>query len=585
MTAKSRLRILMLSAFAGALLVPAYASAQDAQTQKQLDDLQQQLQALQKQVNEAKKAAKDAAQTSQAVQAQAAAMKGAYGDAAPVLSSKEPWALPAGVKLSWGGFIAAEGVWRNRSEMADINTDFNNIPYALSPQYHENELRFTARQSRLWWMGEGNISDKQKIYAYFETDFLGAATTSNSIQSNSYTPRIRQAFLNYDDNYNGWHVLAGQTWSLLTQNRVGIKERQENIPLTIDAQYTVGFNWTRNAQIRVVKDVSPGITVGVSAESPQVRFQSPGSNLPQGLFINSTNLGTQSGLMDTLQQYSIDQVPDFIEKIAFDPGWGHYEVLGLQRFFTDRVQPCNPTAANILAGAACAPGLGPTNIPIGTASNLNTFGWGVGGSVLLPAVPKFLDLQGSVLYGKGIGRYGDAQLPDVTFARNGSLQPITSFQTLVGAVAHVNPDLDFYVYAGLEQNQSNWSSVGANNIGFGNPNYSDGTCFTENSTAVPAVPNSQTNGLLSTTGCSVNVKRVEEIQVGFWQNFYKGPMGRITAGASFEYIHRDTFPGANAIGTVGATNAAGAQLTPVAGLVSPRTDEAVVMTSLRYYFP
>jgi hypothetical protein len=571
----------MLSAFAGALLVPAYASAQDAQTQKQLDDLQQQLQTLQKQVNEAKKAAKDAAQTSQAVQAQTAAMKGAYGaDAA--LPTKEPWALPAGVKLSWGGFIAAEGVWRNRNEVADINTDFNNIPYALTPLYHENEMRFTARQSRLWWMGEGNISDKQKVYAYFETDFLGAATTANSIQSNSYTPRIRQAFVNYDDNFSGWHVLAGQAWSLATQNRVGIKERQENIPLTIDAQYTIGFNWTRNAQIRVVKDVSPGITFGVSAESPQVRFQTPGSNFPAGIFINSTNTGTQSGLMDTLQSYSVDQVPDFIEKVAFDPGWGHYEILGIQRFFTDRVQPCNGAVVNLATGSNCAAGLLPTaNIPIpgSSASNLNTFGWGVGGSVLLPAVPKFLDLQGSVLYGKGIGRYGDGQLPDVTFGRDGSLQPITAFQTLVGAVAHVNPDLDFYVYAGLEQNQSNWSSVQGNNIGLGNPFYSDGTCFQENGTAAPAAPGSPVSGLLTNTGCSVNVKRLEEINVGFWQNFYKGPMGRITGGVEFEYIHRDVFAGTNAIGNVTQG------VTANAGLVAPKTDQAVVMTSLRYYFP
>ena len=111
-------------------------------------------------------------------------------------------------------------------------------------------------------------------------DFLGAATTANSIESNSYTPRIRQAFVSWDDMANGWHFLAGQAWSLLTQNRNGIAARQENIPLTIDAQYVVGFNWTRNPQFRVVKDSGPTVSVGVSAESPQVRFQTPGSASP-----------------------------------------------------------------------------------------------------------------------------------------------------------------------------------------------------------------------------------------------------------------------------------------------------------------
>ena len=36
--------------------------------------------------------------------------------------------------------------------------------------------------------------------------------------------------------------------------RLGIVPRQENVPLTIDAQYVVGFNWERQAQLRVVKD-------------------------------------------------------------------------------------------------------------------------------------------------------------------------------------------------------------------------------------------------------------------------------------------------------------------------------------------
>ena len=85
-------------------------------------------------------------------------------------------------------------------------------------------------------------------------DFLGAATTSNSRESNSYTPRIREGFLSYDNTDYGWHVLAGQAWSLLTQNTDRITPFKENIPLTIDASYAVGFNWTRNPQVRIVKD-------------------------------------------------------------------------------------------------------------------------------------------------------------------------------------------------------------------------------------------------------------------------------------------------------------------------------------------
>ena len=38
------------------------------------------------------------------------------------------------------------------------------------------------------------------------------------------------------------------------QNRVGILNGTENIPLTIDAQYVVGFNWARQPAIRYVQD-------------------------------------------------------------------------------------------------------------------------------------------------------------------------------------------------------------------------------------------------------------------------------------------------------------------------------------------
>jgi hypothetical protein len=562
-TVRNRLPILLLGALACTALtalLPDFAAAQDAQTerlQRQIDSLQRQLQAVQREMSDAKKsqAEQAAAQKKAAQEAAQQAVAQAYGKggAGP---TKAPGFLPPGVKLSWGGFIEAAGIYRTRNEAADVGSDFNNIPYPISPLAHENELRFSARQSRLWFLAEGDISMSQIIKAYFEMDFLGAATTANSIESNSYTPRIRQAFVSWDEMATGWHLLAGQAWSLLTQNRNGIVARQENIPLTIDAQYVVGFNWTRNPQFRVVKDFGPTVSIGVSAESPQVRFQTPGSASPPGVTIISTETGTQSGLMDTLQAYSIDHIPDFIEKVAFDPGWGHYEAFGLQRWFTDRT---------------CIPAVGSSGICLGTATNNTSFGWGVGGSVLLPAVPKFLDLQGSVLYGKGVGRYGSGQLPDVTFDANGKLSPVTALQAMVGAIGHVTPDLDVYVYAGLERDDANFGSVGTSNFGLGNPLYSDALCFGENF-VTPAAPTSPVTGVLSNTTCSVNVKQLAEITAGLWYNIYKGEYGRLAGGLQYEYIHRDTFQG-----LAGATLAS--------GFVSPATNESIFMTSLRYYFP
>jgi hypothetical protein len=586
MTIKYMLNVLAVMGSAAMATLPAHATDDVGDTerlQRQLDSLQRQMRSLQRQIGETKKPAQQAPASaapspdagsaeSQIVAAGPIARADAFDHAATAnvpRPAKAPWApLPPSIKLTWGGYVEAAGIWRNRNEVADVNSDFNNVPYQLSPLNHEHELRFSARQSRLFFDIDGRISTSQLIKAYFEMDFLGAATTANSIESNSYTPRIRHAFLSYDDTFNGWHILAGQTWSLLTQNKTGIVPREENRPDIIDAQYVVGFNWTRNPQLRVVKDFDQMVWVGVSVESPQVRFQAPGSGTPNGLFINSSNTGTQSGLMDTLQSYSIDTIPDFVEKIALDPGWGHYEVVGLQRFFTDRVQQCT------IATTACA--IGTSNAPTRPASNDTTFGWGAGGSVILPVVPKFLDLQGSVLYGQGIGRYGSAQLPDVTFARNGSLAPITAFQALVGALFHINPDLDVYAFAGIEQDKANYSTVRTNAIGLGNPLYADGLCFTENSVAAPGAPTSPVSGVLSNTGCSVNVKQVEEITVGFWHNLYRGPIGRLVAGMEFEYLHRTAFSGLNFVGSASATT--------IAPVVAPAVDEATVMSSLRFYF-
>jgi hypothetical protein len=97
---------------------------------------------------------------------------------------------------------------------------------------------------------------------------LGVGQTSNYNQSNSWAPRLRQAYLDYDNTGYGFHLLAGQAWSLLTQNQAGITPRKENIPLTIDANYVVGFNYTRNWQIRMVEEFSPAFSAGISVEAP-----------------------------------------------------------------------------------------------------------------------------------------------------------------------------------------------------------------------------------------------------------------------------------------------------------------------------
>ena len=174
-----------------------------------------------------------------------------------------------------GSFLAMEGVWRQRNEEASGATDapFGTMPFSNSPLFHENEMAFSAQQSRIALKASGDISPAQHILGYYEMDFLGAAGTANSRESDSYTPRIRQLFFGYDnDNYH-FHFLPVKC-GLVTQNRVGELNLTENIPLTIDAQYVVGFNWARQPAIRFVEDWNKVAWFGVSVEAPQTAFQS-----------------------------------------------------------------------------------------------------------------------------------------------------------------------------------------------------------------------------------------------------------------------------------------------------------------------
>jgi hypothetical protein len=553
MTTPNRFHILMLGVFAGATLAPVCAAAQDAQAermQRQIDALQRQLQSLQKQVNESKKAPREA--PAQAVQASATPGGTSALSGESHLPLKSPIAMPAGVKVTWGGFLAAEALYRQHNTVSDIGTPFASIPYPFSPQYKEPEFRGTARQSRFSLLVEGGLDPVQKLAGYYEMDFLGAAVTSNYNQSNSWAPRLRQAYLTYDNSDWGFHFLAGQAWSMATQNTVGITPRKENIPLTIDANYVVGFDYLRNWQIRMVKDFGPTVSLGLSFENPASQVYAGSGAIANGgslngLIVNWANAGSSFlGSGGFANNFNTETAPDIIAKAAFDPGWGHYEVLGMARFFTDNVFTCDPLLVS--PGGVCPF----TTTNIGNARSHVTVGAGIGGSVLLPVIPTYLDLQGAVLYGKGIGRYGASQLSDVVVGSDGSLSPIPVLHAMVGAVGHPWAGLDIYAYAGIERASGNVFNSAAGPVGYGVTTLSNAGCG--------IVTGASFTG--GTSNCAAVNKEVDELTVGFWQNLYKGDYGRVTTGLQYQYLRRKSFDG-------------------VPGPVS--TSDNVVMSSLRYY--
>jgi hypothetical protein len=180
-------------------------------------------------------------------------------------------------------------------------------------------------------------------------------------------------------------------------------------------------------------------------------------------------------------------------------------------------------------------------------SNQDVQGGGFGGGAVLSVIPKVLDLQASGLVGRGIGRYGSSQLPDVTFNPSGTAEPIRESMILAGATLHATPALDVYLYAGRESEQQQ-SYVGPTGLayGYGNPLYINSGCFSDTSTLT----------------CNGNTREVDQITAGFWDKPYQGRFGRIQWGVQYSYTERKTFSG-------------------VGG--APSADDNMIFTSFRYY--
>jgi hypothetical protein len=558
---------LLLGAALGALPFAGAARADEAQLQQQINVMKRQLEKMERELAAKKQAP---APRVAGVPAGAAPVTARNGNeiVIPAPSAPPPVsadgqtifakALPAwvdGIHFSMAGsFIAMEGAYRQHSEVADgaSSPAFGSpgIPLQNSALYNEREFRASAQQSRIAMKMWGDIDPNQHVKGYYEMDFLGASTDANNRESNSFTPRIRQAYAEYDNDLWHFHFVGGQAWSLLTQNRVGALPGSENVPLTIDAQYVVGFDWLRNPQLRFVYDVNKFAWFGVSIEQPQAVF--PGSPSaatvsPPGITTSINNTCTGGSHLNNTTSCSNDVGPDIIEKVALDPGFGHYELLGVERWFSDEVA---------------------TTAPVANWSQKVTMGWGVGGNALLPAIPKILDLQGSVLYGQGIGRYTSSQLPDAVIGPNGTLSPITMLSFMVGAVAHPFEGNDIYAYYGEDRTYANAWTVGATQGGWGNGNFLNTGCLNQSTSASAGAFNTPIAG----STCTFDVQKAQEFTIGFWQDAYKGNLGRLRYGMQYEYVRLTAFQGAP--GPITATS------TPNQGL-NPNNN--ILMFSFRYY--
>ena len=447
-----------------------------------------------------------------------------------------------GITLSpTGSFIAAETVWRQGATGGGINTPFTGVPLQNSDAAQMTEFQGTGRQSRLALKAIGKL-DKMTLTGYYEMDWLGTGITSNNNQSNSYVLRQRQLWADARMN-NGWDFSGGQGWSLAAETTKGLQRGSEILPATIDPQYEAGFVWTRQYSFRVSKDFNRKFFLGASAENAQT-LNPAGSNLPTNLLIGSA--GNGGGLYNPTANYSFNLAPDFVAKMAFEPGWGHWEIFGISRFFRDRIYP----------NAGSSAGAYNDTIP----------GGGIGGGFRAPLADKKVTIGLKGLYGKGVGRYGSSTIADVTIRPDGQLDPLKAFSALSTVELNPNPKLMVYLnYGGDYVYRDFWGK-----IGYGSPLTNMSGCNTETVTGSGATNGGIGYSPSTPANCGGNTKDVQEGTAGWWYYFYKGPKGGLRQGFQYSYFTRNIWSG-----TGGPLNING----------GAKGTDNVIETSLRYYLP
>jgi Skp family chaperone for outer membrane proteins len=555
-----------------------------------------------------------------------------------------------GITLTPGGYAAGETVWRSKATGGDIPTAFNALPYEGADAYSLSEFYGSARQSRVTMMAQGKLP-WGTLTGYWEADWLGTGSTSNNNQSNSYVLRQRVLWAQAETN-SGWKFVGGQLWSMLTEDAKGISNLSGDImtPQTIDPNYVVGFVWTRQYGFRVVKTMKHA-AFGIAAENPQILYTaslagntpyavmgSAGTNggnynpavstcSPSTSIVNYTNqvetdsagntidvavpvYKTVNGCAD-VATISFNQAPDFIAKVTLDPGWGHYELFGVGRFEHETIYPGETTNGNLYGGL--------TDIATGTAvaPSLTTAGYfansiktgGFGGSFRVPLVlPNKVIFGTKILYGPGVGRYGDSTLADLTANAAGAFRAIHNLSGLTTLEANPTPRLALYLNYGIDYASrtdygvagtttslgaptadfcatisgvitcsatatqaliaaggkwgAHWGAPSNAAQGYGSRLLSNSACLT---IAAPGYNGGASTGYANGGSCGAQNRNVQELTGGWWYDIYKGDRGRFRQGFQYGYAVREGWSGASGIGAKGIDN--------------------MFWTSLRYFMP
>lgn len=378
------------------------------------------------------------------------------------------------------GFMDFTGVFRSTDVGSGIGTSFGGIPFnASSPAGQLSELRFSAQNSRIGMKIDANPGDF-KVRGYVEADFLGNAATNLQIGSHSDTMRMR---LYWVDVHKGKiEVLAGQSWSMMTPNRVGISPMPGDIFYSqdMDTNYQVGLVWLRTPGFRFIIHPNDNVAWGFALEDPEqqngglVTYPSTFSSTDDNQIDENGNGGGSK---------TPNKAPDIVSKLAFDthPNGGgknfHIEVAGVYRVFRLNTP--------LLGNVSTSGGGGSINANLELFKNFhliaNTFWSDGGGRYIFQLGPDFaVNVNGAgnfvpspIHAGSGIGGFEYTMNKSLFYAYYGAAYFGRDFQATTGGGKTTYTGYGFPGAASNQNRTIQEPTIGLVQTFWKNPNYGD----------------------------------------------------------------------------------------------------------------
>lgn len=297
-----------------------------------------------------------------------------------------------------GGWVDFTAYYRSTDVGSGLGTSFGSIPFNNTVAGGLSETRFTAQSSRITLRADETFG-ATKVFGYAEADFNGYLPSNAYVSTNSDTLRLRVYFS--DLSRKRWELLGGQSWSLLTPNRVGVSPFLSEIynTLHLDTNYQVGLTYARQTQLRAVYHFTDSIALGLSAENPE-QFSGSAATFPTLFSSTETDVNSSTGAGGGTATPTLH--PDVIAKLSADPAWGerrwHFETAGL----------LTPVAI-----------LTPASVTKATSYKDEREGGGISGAANVEVV-KNLHLILTGFWSDGGGRYIGGLGPGFVVAQNGS---------------------------------------------------------------------------------------------------------------------------------------------------------------------